>query len=82
LFAKYQVFFAERKVLVVYTSPMTANGWRDILVDISDFAGRDSIISLEIGYAALNVTSVWTGSFFIDNIKAVGGANVVLTGRG
>ncbi len=50
--------------------------WNDYEIDISDFAKRDSVTSIAIGYYGIDkyyYAYDWPGCFFLDNIRALPG---------
>lgn len=50
------------------------NTWQTISADLSDFAGRDQITSIAIGYFGNDLkyySGGWSGEFMVDNVRAI-----------
>lgn len=52
-----------------YTSAMTPDRWNSIIADISAWAGRSSVTSIEISFRAVGNDITWLSDFQLDNIR-------------
>lgn len=54
------------------TVGVTADSWNQITLDVSDWAPRADVTSMEVDFSALGTTVDSTGRFQIDDVRAVG----------
>ncbi len=50
------------------TTPIDADTWNLIGLDVSDWAGRSNITSIDVSYSAVGNTDGWSGAFQIDDV--------------
>ncbi|MFC7624113.1 DUF5722 domain-containing protein [Microlunatus sp. GCM10028923] len=53
---------------VTITAPYSPNRWNELVVPVTDWAGRSAIDRIEVGMRALGTETTWSGRFQVDSV--------------